>query len=157
MAVSSGTAILGAPGHPLSPGAAYLFGLLLCGDVTQISLATGGTQTLDLTAGGQYDGDIYVLLGSITGTTGFSIGEFVVPLDIDPYFVFTLSHPSTAPLSQSLGILNAAGEATALFVLTPGFSPSLAGVTVHHAYGVVDSVSGAVEEVSNPVGLQLVP
>ena len=97
----------------------------------------------------------YVLLGSLSGTTpGIPIGLLVLPLNPDAYLTFTLTSPNTPPLGNSLGLLDAFGEAAASFTIPPGSSPALAGLTLHHAYVVFGPM---VVFASNPVPLRLVP
>ncbi len=80
-----------------------------------------------------------------------------LPLVFDAYFGYTLSHVNKPPLSNSFGVLDASGQAQATFGLLPGTSLSLIGLTVRHAYAMLDSGNLSVTGVSNHTGVQLVP
>ena len=111
-------------------------------DSSVIDLAAGGSQDFDLSAGAAHAGMLYLLLGSLSGTSpGLSLGASVLPLNLDAYFELTLNNPNAAPLSQSLSLLDGAGEGQAVFGLPPASSPALAGLTAHHAYLVIDTLS----------------
>ena len=87
---------------------------------------------------------------------GFEVGGQTLPLDTaNPYFGYTLSFPNLAPLTNSLGILDAQGTATALFSLPPGVDPSLTGLTLHHACAVFGP--GVMHLASNATPTDLVP
>lgn len=112
--------------------------ITLVGSPAQISVANGGTQTLDLAAGAANAGDVYLLLGSVTGTApGFQIDGFTLPLNVDAYTLATLFAPNAPPLAGSLGTFDANGTAQATFTIAPG-SASLAGLTASHAYVALD-------------------
>jgi hypothetical protein len=147
----------GAPGA----GAAYVFDLEpLSAEGTEISVSAGGTQTFEINAGHLYAGMTYQILGSYRGTDpGVALPNGkIVPVNEDAYFHFTVESPNTPPLFSSMGVLDAAGRATASFSLPPNSDPSLAGKTVHHAF-VVHGPGGLrdVPFVSNPVAVKLVP
>jgi hypothetical protein len=80
-----------------------------------------------------------------------------VPLNPDLYFLYTLNHPGTPPLSTSQGVLDAWGKGSASFPLSPGTQPSLAGLTLNHAYAVLDAATLQLEAVSSAVLVSLVP
>ena len=128
-----------------------------------VSLSTGGTQLLSLSAGPSQALRIFLLLGSASGTSpGIPVDGFLVPLAIpDPYFNFTLLHPNTKPLSNSVGTLTATGQALATFTVPAGTDPSLAGLILNHAYVVFDTttIPGAavVDFASNAVEVTLIP
>ena len=125
-----------------------------------VSLASGGTQSFALDAGTDWGGDLYLLLGSASGTSpGFPVDSVVVPLNpSDLWFVYTLLHANQAPLSQSLGLLDGEGKASASLTLPAGSPAELAGLTLHHAFVVLDlSALNHASFASNPVSLMLVP
>ena len=124
-------------------GSAYAFELAtvtpgLAADVHELSVATGGTQTLEVVAGTCFAGDRYYLIGTMSGTEpGFPIAPFHLDLNLDGYFLATIN----APLGD--GVLSTpAGAATAAVTVIPGSVPGLAGTTFHHAYLVFDLQSG---------------
>ena len=132
---------------------------LLAASPTELDALAGGTQTFTLTAGPDSKLDLYLLLGSISGTSpGFPLGDLTLPLNIvDPYFDFTLEQPNSAALVNTLGVLDIQGTATAsVNVPTSAQYPSLIGLTFHHAYVVLGDDLG-VSLVSNPVELKLLP
>ena len=129
----------------------------LSADTDQISLSVGGTQTLTLDAGPGIGVKIHVLLGTASGTSpGQTDGALVLPLNFDPYFLFTLLNPNTL-IANSLGFLNGLGMGTASLTLPAGLDPALAGTTLHHAYVVVDLGVFTTVFVSNSVPLALTP
>ena len=104
----------------------------------------GGVHTWSLDAGADVAGLLYLLLGSAGGSApGLSVQGVPIPLvAADPYFQFTLTNPNVPPLSQTLGTLDPAGQASASLNLPAGLSPTLAGLTLHHAYVVLDLAAG---------------
>ena len=139
------------------PGAGYARAysgapLPLSADVHELSLFQGGTQTFALDAGATFAGQPYLLLGSFSGTQpGFPIDSVLIPLNFDPYFDFTLTSPNVPPLSNSLGVLDGAGQASAALTLPAGTVPSLAGATAHHAFIVLASLQVAFASNAVPV------
>jgi len=137
-----------------SPLVTITTGTTLSASSWSISLQSGGTQVFTLDAGGGFAGQGYLLLGSLSGTTGFPYGALHIPLDPDPYFIQTLTRPNSFPLSGSAGTLDPAGLATASCTLPP-LPPELAGFVLYHAFVVLGP--GGVVDVSNPLPLTLVP
>ena len=125
-------------------------------DTATVSLASGGTQQLHLRAGSEHAGEFYWVLGSASGTSGYPAGAFSLPLTFDWWTQHTLSNPNTALLGNTLGFLDASGEAFAIFDLPAGVSPSFAETTLFHAFATVDVLgSGQVTSVSNPMTVML--
>lgn len=144
------------------PSEAFVYelglGLSLFGCPQSVSLNAGGAQALQLNAGAEHAGALYLLLGSASGTApGLPHGNFVLPLNLDAYLLFTLGNPNAAPLAHSLGVLGANGKAQAQWSLPPGADPSLAGILLHHAYALIELPSLALDFVSVPAPLALVP
>ncbi|MEM7310647.1 MAG: hypothetical protein AAF682_28490 [Planctomycetota bacterium] len=128
-------------------------------DVTQVSLSTGGQQNLSLQAGPEHAGRSYGIAGSASGTSPPTpLGSILLPLVLDPYLLYTLSHPATAPLSGFQGVLDAEGAGSASLTFPPGFDSSLVGLTLHHAF-VVFVFAPGFEPLfaSNAEPLQLLP
>ena len=89
-----------------------------------------------------------------------SYGGAAWPLVLDAYTLHTIAAASGPLLPGSLGLLDADGRATAQVVVPPGSDPALAGLQLHHAFGLIDPTAGpaqAVTLVSEAVGLSLVP
>lgn len=132
----------------------------LMADTYALSVAAGGVQTFALTTANP--GDLYMLLGTTSGTTpGMAAGPFTLPLNQDVYFMHTLIEPNKTPLTNSYSTFNpgpgAVGVATATFTLQPAYDPALIGLTAHHAYVVMDQVTGYCTSVSNPVPVDFLP
>lgn len=127
--------------------------LSLTGDVASVSISAGGSQSLQLDAGAANAGATYLLLGSLSGTQpGFPIDSVVLPLNVDPYTDLTLTQPDP-PLTGSLGVLDAGGQAGATFTIPGGvLSASTVGLVFHHAYLLL---SGTVYFASNPILVSL--
>ena len=124
-----------------------------------ISLSAGGTQNFEAFGGVENTGDIYFLLGSVSGTApGLPLPPVgVLPLNFDAYTNLTLTAPNTPPLSGSFGTLNGDGKFNAALSLPAGSNPNLAGVVANHAYVVLDLSTGvpAIVKISNAVGVTL--
>ncbi len=114
-------------------------------------VAFGTSVNFQLNAGASHAGDFYWLLGSATGTSpGWAVGTFTMPLNFDPYTVFTLKHPLDPVFTTIIGFLDGEGRGTAAFNVPAGLDPDLAGITLFHAYALsADSMS--VNFVSNAV------
>ena len=126
-------------------------------DVDAISVSTGGAQNFELNAGVAHANRIYLVVGSLSGTEpGTPLGSSLLPLNIpDPWFDFTVTYANSPPLlTDTLGLLDSDGHAEAQLAL-PALSPSLAGLTLNHAYLVYDQTTVAFA--SNAVSLTLVP
>ena len=123
-----------------------------------VSVSAGGEQMLDLSFGSGHAGELYLLLGSLAGTSpGTPAGGGVtLPLVVDSFLVWTLTNPGAGPYSATLGVLDAVGHARARFELPAGSSPALAGTTLFHAALALDLVTGPTAA-TNAATLQLVP
>jgi hypothetical protein len=129
-------------------------GLALTTDDHDFSLATKNTQNLSITAGAAHKGRFYWLFGSVTGTSpGTTLGGVNIPLNYDPWTDFTIGLANIAPFTRTRGTLDPSGNATAVITIPgPVSIPSLAGLTLHHAYLVYD-VNGNFHMASNPAPL----
>jgi hypothetical protein len=130
------------------------FGQTLSVNQLLISASEGGQQNFNLSAGAGFAGQFYLLLGSASGTApGLPLGSVVLPLNPDAYTSFTLG--GGAPVfSGSIGLLNAAGNASAALTLAPGaLSSTQIGLTLFHAALVFDGVNFTLA--SNPVAFLL--
>ena len=130
----------------------------LWADTESLSVSAGGAVDFDLVAGSVNAGDFYLMLGSATGTSpGFPLGTLNLPLNVDTYLLYTLGNPNNALLPTSFGLLDGTGNGQADFVLPAGLLASLSGATIHHAYVVLDSGTGAITLASNAVPLEFTP
>lgn len=132
---------------------------------TVLSMTDGGVQSMRIAAGEENGGKIYWVFGSFSGSRpGFVYQGHNVALNLPDnqgpfdYFNYSLLAPATgaAPLVNSLGLLDANGEATSEFVVPAGTPVSFAGEVVTHV-AVIFDIGGplTVRAVSNPetVGL----
>lgn len=128
----------------------------LTADVTSLSLAGGGVQTLSLDAGAGHAHHVFLMLGSVSGCCpGLEVTpSIMLPLNLDPYFLYTATRPLQPPLSGASMQLDATGKATVLLTIPPGSPAALAGLKLHHAFvcfagspsaGTLDFWSNAVE------------
>ena len=157
------TIAVGAPATS-SPqwGRVHMFSLagtpMLSGATIALSNTSGGVQALQLGACQSHAGDIYLIVGSISGAEpALPLGSVAVPLVPDFYTQFTLSQPNSALLPASFGQLDPWGRAYASFELPPGSPPSTIGLTVHHAFVVLDQTTLALESASNAVPVTIGP
>ncbi len=131
----------------------------LAGFPAQVSLLTGGVHDLTVDVGPQPGPTWYIVLGSASGTApGLPLGAYVLPLNPDPWFTYTLNHVNQVPLTGSFGLLDAGGVATAPEVEVPfALDPALAGATLHHAALLLEDGTWNPAGVTNAVALTLVP
>ena len=109
-------------------------------DACQVSVANGGTQGWSLDAGSTHAGQLYFIGGSLTGTAGIPTGSVVVPLTLDSYTIYSLANPNVAPLLNTFGTLDGAGQATASFSIGAGLLPvGLIGTRGYHAFAALNA------------------
>ncbi len=108
----------------------------LSSPTTSVSISTAGTQTLNLNAGLPHATRHYWVLGSLGGTVpGLNLAPGVnLPLNPDNYMTYLASFPTNRIVTNGVGTLDPNGQATAVFHLPSGLSPSLVGLTAHHAF-----------------------
>ena len=76
----------------------------LVADKAGIDATTGGAQTMRLDLGPSHAGDLYLILGSVTGTVpGVSLGSLLLPLHADTYTNKTFASANTGPFVGTLG------------------------------------------------------
>ncbi len=133
--------------------------LPLVADTESISLSAGGTQDLLVKGGIPNAGAVYFILGSATGTSpGLPLGMGVeLSLVADTYTTFTIKKWNLGPFTSTLGVLSDLGRAQASISIPPSTDPSLAGITLTHAFAVVDPQSFAARFASNPRELSFLP
>jgi hypothetical protein len=119
---------------------------------SSVPVATGGTQAMHLDAGPANAGNLYIVVGSLSGTRpGFDFGGQHVPLNMDGWFNLTLQAANSAVLSNTMGVLDAQGRATAFFNFPSGY-PAFAGTHIDNAFAAING-SGIVTMVSEPASL----
>lgn len=129
--------------------------LSFCADAYNISLAKGGTQNLDLDAGSGNAGNLYLMLGSLTGTLpGIKLTSTVtLPLTLDPYLLLLVGAPNTV-IAPSIGLLDSKGRASATLTL-PANAPLALAAVLYHAALVIDTKSSVITFASTPTTLYL--
>ncbi|MEM7311337.1 MAG: hypothetical protein AAF682_32015 [Planctomycetota bacterium] len=127
-------------------------------DRADISLSELEGQTMFLHPGAAYAGQLYFVGGSMSGTQpGTPYAGLLVPLNLDSYSITTLALANTLPFEETLGVLDAEGEATAGFQLIDGLLDSSAvGTKLYHAF-LLDPFSPAPALASNPISLEILP
>lgn len=138
---------------------AHLVERSLWTDTKEISLATGGTATYDMVAGSNRGNDVYLMLGSASGTEiGFSLGSAILPLNFDGYFLAMLQLPNMYPWNNTQSVLDANGVNQATISFPGGILPiELVGYRFDHAYFTLEPSNGALTWVSNAAGFTFVP
>lgn len=126
-----------------------------------VSLSGGGDQQLTLDAGAPRAGQLFVMLGSATGSAPGTVDPvtgIAVPLVLDTYFLDLLVLQGGGVITPFVGWLDANGRASASFAIPPATAPHLAGVTLFHAFVSIDLAgSGLLDFASNAVPLELAP
>jgi hypothetical protein len=161
-------AYIAAPGEEDAEGAVYVVSLSGkgCGtlsfdmqsgepwDDATLRRPNGGRQILQLDAGPEHAGRMYLLVGSRSGTSpGIALRSWRLPLNLDPYFKRTVGQANMGPFTNNLGVLDGEGRATVTFELPRFYDPALADL-YHHAFVVFAPTKGFVH-VSNAVNLRV--
>jgi outer membrane protein assembly factor BamB len=134
---------------------AYRTAHTLRADRLALHAASGGSVAFQIDAGAAHAGQLYLLLGTLSGTLpGTPAGAFALPLNSDGYTTLALTAPNSVYLPGSLGTLDGAGHGNAALVLPSGLTPPY-GVVAHHAAVAIDVATLTVTLVTNPVGLRL--
>ena len=121
-----------------------------------VSAELGGVHSLRIHLGAAHAGELYLILGSVTGTVpGTPLAGTLLPLNVDAWFLFTLTNPDGSVTENTLGLLDANGRADAQLNLPP--FPLGLPTTAWHAAVVIDPVTKAVTAVTNAVTVDLVP
>jgi hypothetical protein len=130
----------------------------LFGSPVQLSLLSGGVQTLALVAPPRLSDQPYLLLGTLSGTTpGIPVDGQLLPLNIDAYWLVTLISPNQPPLAGSFGSLDGQAKAQASFTVPSGSNPAWVGAVFDHAFVVFEAATLSVAYASNPVSATLIP
>ena len=164
--LQGGRTVIGNPLSDLSgtdqAGAVYVFDLgTLYHGAPEVSAASGGIQNLYLRAGTAHAGELFLILGSLSGTSpGLPIPgtTLTLPLNYDPYTGLLFSSSGAGFVTPFSGTLDAQGEANSLLAIPAGTNPVHVGKAFHHAFVSIDVVGSLqVESVSNPVKATIVP
>ena len=110
-----------------------------------------------LDAGAAHGFMLYRVFGSFSGTApGLLFGDIFLPLNFDGYFEVTLFQPKIPSFGGFKFSLDANGQSTASLTVFPGLDPTLAGITLHHAF-IATEIFGLVHFASNAIPVILVP
>lgn len=125
-------------------------------DTLQISLGTGGSQKLTLSAGSTHANGVYLLLGSASGTQpGLNIGGVSLPLNPDSWLVTSALNANSGPFVNTAGTLSSLGVGNASITFPPLNIPVLFGLPFDHAYLVLSGTTAVFG--SNAVPMTLTP
>ena len=117
--------------------------------------SAGGTQTWDIAAGLGNAGRLYVCAGTLSGTRpGFVQFGAQIPLNPDFWFNLSLQAGNGPVYTNSWGLLDANGNASATWNFPAGFG-WMQGATFHHACVVLDIATVLPTFVSQPASVRL--
>ena len=122
---------------------------------SEVSVAVGDSVELSLLAGSSNSGRLYVMAGTLSGTSpGLLLpGGLAIPLNPDSLTDLVLASPFGPVFVDFVGFLDAQGLAAATLDTLGPVPSHLAGVTIHFAY----VLAGPVDFASNPVAVTFVP
>jgi hypothetical protein len=162
VALTENSAHVGVPaGSTFSPNGAvatYDLGTLRHSG-RHLSTVEGRDQRLFLRSGAEHAWHWFVIAGSASGIgagTALPGSSLLLPLTLDAYSLAILDGSATN-LTFWNGPLDANGNANVDFRVPPLEYVPFIGSVLHHAYFVIDPVTFAIDHVSNPVPLELVP
>jgi len=128
----------------------------LAQDVPSVRVTRSEVVVLMLDAGAVNAGSFYALLGSFSGTRpGLPLPPVTLPLNFDPYLTFLAGNPNGL-IGNSMGLLDAAGRATAT-LYGSRLPREAAGALVHHAYLVFAPGLSGFAMASNAVPMTWLP
>ncbi len=128
-------------------------------DTTELSAGVGGTIGLGHLTGSAHAGELYQLLGSISGTApGTTLpGGVHLPLNIDFLTQNMATNYNNALFVDTIGALDGMGAGTSAIVVQPGLVPTaLVGVELDFAHLVWDATLSPVRA-SNSVRVTITP
>jgi len=116
-----------------------------------VSLLRGGKVTFEIHAPKKHAKKLYILLGSMSGTTpGLKFGGLTLPLNVDAWFWYTAGNPNGL-IQSSLAFLAADGSGSASLTIPPLSPLSMSGIKMQHAYLVFSLIpTYSVDFASNP-------
>lgn len=130
----------------------------LWSDVNTIAASGGGTVRFDHLLGSAHAGDVYFLLGSMTGTSpGFNVAGVQLPLNFDYLLGSSATLFNIGIFVNTLGTLDANGRGTSRIVVPPGYIPSaVVGTELHFAHLIYSPTLLPLRS-GNPVKITIVP
>lgn len=128
------------------------------GTPNSISILEGGRQDLTLNVDSSLQGQIYLMLGSASGSSpGMPLRNgLTLPLNFDPYMQLALSLVGTPVYPACVGFIDTNGQAKMAFALPKGLDASLVGLELAHACWVYDLARARITHASNAVPVDLV-
>ncbi len=133
-------------------------GAALQADTLVASAANGGTQNLSLDLGPGLANKLYLILGTANGIApGFSVDGVFLPLTFDNYLLQTISQANSGIYQNTLGVLDANGQATAALQVPALSLVDFVGLQVNHVGIALEPVFLTVLAASNPVVLAIEP
>lgn len=128
----------------------------LLAEPASISVSAGGAQSLELDAAPGQAANVYLVVGSASGTSpGLPLGVVELPLVPDAYLLLSVTGANQPPFGATLGVLDEVGRAQASWTLPAGSNPALAGLVLNHAFVAFDAVGASFA--SEPARLTLEP
>jgi photosystem II stability/assembly factor-like uncharacterized protein len=126
-----------------------------------VSAGIGGVQHFTLRPGVEHAGEVFVLLGSLSGTQPGLLDPasgLTLPLVNDGYFQFLLNSLGGGLLSPMIGIVNDEGFGASELRIPVGLNPGFVGMSADHAYATFDLFgAGGLTSTSNAVQVTLHP
>lgn len=125
-----------------------------------VSVAAGGSFELRLRGAEQDPStDAYLVIGGLQQAPGPLIDGLPLPFAAsDPYLLTTLLQANQGPFQNTAGTLTPEGNATATLTLPPGSPPTLAGLTLLHAWLRIELTPVPfVESITHTAQLDLLP
>lgn len=124
----------------------------------ELSVASGGQVDWLTSLAPQFDGDVFLVLGSSSGTQpGVPLGALTIPLNFDDWSLFTLNSINQGILQNTLGLLDSLGGAVSRLDAPGGNDPALVGAVLHQASLTFDPLTGEPTGVSAASPLTLIP
>jgi hypothetical protein len=111
--------------------------LRLAATLHLISVTDGATMQLQLQGPPGTAGDVYIVLGTASGTSpGLPSPVGALPINFDGYSIYTLQVPPE--LQNFAGLLDLSARGVATIFLPPNTSPTLVGIQLHYAFLTID-------------------
>lgn len=127
----------------------------LTSDVSNFSGTTGGTVNFSLNAGAAGANKLYILLGSLSGTSpGINVApNFVLPINADSTVVSFMEYANSMYFVNSYANFDASGHALVTLHMPPGIAQPYPGEHFSFAFMTLDPV----DFVSPPLSILITP